>query len=496
MALITDKGMQTSPTDTDQWLTESLARGNGAFLGRITPNGSRTFYYRYKGTTGQVRLPIGPFNPKGDGKASFTVAQARTRALAWSALRRDKGILDLREYLENSQSLEQERLAAELRQQQEAAKQAQLENKRLLSVNQLFERWRTTSLQPRIGADGRREGRKDGGKLAAQQFERYVAPKLGSKLLRDLTRADFIDLLDEQRNAGRHRTAQMMWADLRQMLTFALDRQLITADPLSGVEKARIVGKASERDRFLPVDELRLLHKKLPPSRLALRSACGIWLTLATGVRVGELVGAVWSTDLPDDPLKKNKRIRSLQEIADLDGAKIGIVDLSTSTWYLPDTKNQRDHTVHLSNFALNIFEELRLVREQLKDGPPGELSPWIFPGEDNHLPIKRASIGKQIADRQKDDGSRFKQRTKAHDALSLPGGRWTMHDLRRTTGTLMAELGISGDVIDECLNHVIESSVRRRYVRTRRLDDQRKAFDLIGEMLTEVTTKPNNNTH
>jgi hypothetical protein len=39
-----------------------------------------------------------------------------------------------------------------------------------------------------------------------------------------------------------------------------------------------------------------------------------------------------------------------------------------------------------------------------------------------------------------------------------------------------MAELGVSGDVIDECLNHIIESRVRRVYVRNRRLSDQAKA--------------------
>ncbi|OGB05447.1 MAG: hypothetical protein A3G29_10840 [Burkholderiales bacterium RIFCSPLOWO2_12_FULL_64_99] len=489
MALITDKGMQASATDADQWLTEGLAKGNGAFLGRITRGGLRTFYYRYKGTTGQVRLPIGPFSAKGDGHSSFTVAQARARALAWSALRREKGIVDLREYLENTQKLEQERLNEELRQQQAAIEQAKQESQRLLSVNQLFERWRTTSLQPRIGADGRREGRKDGGKLAQQQFDRYVSPKIGTTLLRDLTRADLIGLLDEQRSAGRHRTAQMMWADMRQMLTFALDRQLINSDPLSGVEKARIVGKATERDRFLTEAELSLLDKQILASGLAFRSSCAIWLTLATGVRVGELVGAIWSTALPDSPLERTQRISALQDVANLDGAKIGIVDQDSRTWYLPDTKNQRDHSVHLSDFALKVLKQLCQVREHLKDGDPGELSPWIFPGENNRLPIKRASIGKQIADRQKDQGSRLKQRTKAHDSLRLPGGHWTMHDLRRTTGTMMAELGVSGDVIDECLNHVIESNVRRRYVRTRRLDDQRKAFDLIGSKLTSIVT-------
>jgi integrase len=70
-----------------------------------------------------------------------------------------------------------------------------------------------------------------------------------------------------------------------------------------------------------------------------------------------------------------------------------------------------------------------------------------------------------------------------------LPGGRWTAHDLRRTAATLMASLGISGDVIDECLNHVIESRVRRTYIRDRRAAEQTRAFDALGARLQTLTT-------
>jgi integrase len=73
-------------------------------------------------------------------------------------------------------------------------------------------------------------------------------------------------------------------------------------------------------------------------------------------------------------------------------------------------------------------------------------------------------------------------------DALALPGGRWTAHDLRRTAATLMAGLGISGDVIDECLNHVIESRVRRTYIRNRRPEEQARAFDALGSCLQALS--------
>ena len=50
-----------------------------------------------------------------------------------------------------------------------------------------------------------------------------------------------------------------------------------------------------------------------------------------------------------------------------------------------------------------------------------------------------------------------------------------------------MARLGVSGDIIDECLNHVIESRVRRTYIRDRRVGEQAKAFHTLGAHLMEL---------
>jgi integrase len=96
-------------------------------------------------------------------------------------------------------------------------------------------------------------------------------------------------------------------------------------------------------------------------------------------------------------------------------------------------------------------------------------------------------SLAKQLSDRQRTDEGRMSGRSKSVSALVLPGGRWTPHDLRRTAASLMAGLGFSGDVIDECLNHQIESRVRRTYIRDRREADQVRAFDALGDRLAEL---------
>jgi integrase len=167
-----------------------------------------------------------------------------------------------------------------------------------------------------------------------------------------------------------------------------------------------------------------------------------------------------------------------LQTVAEEAEVKLGYVDMVNRTWHLPDTKNGRDHTIHLSEFALHQFARLRDMRESCA---------WIFPNRSGTGPVCVKSFNKQLSDRQRTDAERMNHRSKSVDALALPGGTWTPHDLRRTAASLMASLGISGDVIDECLNHMLESRVRRIYIRDRRESDQARAFDALGAKLQQT---------
>lgn len=461
MATITDKGMQAKPEATDTWLIDPGARGEGRLVGRITQAGARSFYFRYSSSKGErVRLFIGSFDPRGNGRASFTVQQARDRARELSGLYRN-GIKDLREHF---QRLEQDQLRAE-EAARLAAEQAELAAAaaiavaaRRLTVRKLFEQWQRAELTPQALADGTRTGRKDGGEWVRLSFERRVFPKLGEVPAADVKRADLLAIMDDAKVEGRRRTANVMLSDLRQMFRFACEREIVPVNPLAGIKRASVGGKDTERDRVLSDDELRALWRAVPLARLSARSASAIWLILATGARVGEAMNARWEH-----------------------------VDLRTRTWYLPDTKNQRDHTIHLSDFALRQFNALAALREAARHEANGALSPWVFPATDNRDPVCIKSFGKQLADRQRQPEQRMANRTKATTALSLADGKWTAHDLRRTAATLMARLGVSTDVIDECLNHKLQSKVARVYIKDRRLAEQARAFDALGRWLAEA---------
>jgi len=494
-AIISDRAMQARPGPNDKWLIESGARGAGRLVGRITPAGERRLYFRYAGSAGQVRLLIGTYDARGYGNVNFTVQQARDKAREWSALYRS-GIRDLREHFAQQRAQQQQaeanaRRAAEVarRKAEEREQAAALERERRITVRALFGRWQSVELQPRIGADGKRIGRKDGGQYTTDQFDRYIFPALGDRAIADVRKADLLAILDTVKAEGKLRTANVLLADLKQMFRFALAREIVERNPLDTVTKRDAGGKETERERVLTVDEIATLAERIPAAGLNQRTAAAIWVLPATGARVGELMGAAWSGDGVD--------ANALAQSDEAAEVKVGIVDMAARTWHLPTTKNERAHTIHLSAFAIERFERLAALREvRTNDDGTQALVPWVFPNTAATGPVHVKSFGKQLADRQRPADKRMQGRSKNTESLMLPGGRWTAHDLRRTAGTLIAGLGVSGDVIDECLNHVIESRVRRTYIRDRRPQEQARAFDALGAKLTAIITgaKPRRN--
>lgn len=480
--------MQAKPTASAQWLLQPFLRGAGVFVGRITPSGERLFYFRYTDSKGgRPFLPLGPYHPK--GRDGLTLARAYERAAELSALYRS-GIKDLREHLAKA---EEDHLAADQtarRALEDLEREAELAAQRRLTVRQLFDRWRSTQLQPRPRADGKRTGRKDGGEYVSAQFERHVFPKVGHMTAGDLRKADLLELLDAQTSLGKMRTANVLLANLKQMFDFALERELIATNPLANVKKRQVGGASVERERALAEAEIKMLPSAVSSASMNPRSAVALWVILATGVRIGELMGAVWAEAVPTDPIAAKTRLSELQTIADAEGVKLGIVDSPARTWYMPTTKNQREHTIHLSEFAIAQFEKLRAMREVASDSKEMTLTPWVFPATDNQRPVCVKSFGKQLADRQRPLDKRLRNRTKATDSLSLPGGRWTAHDLRRTAATVMARLSFGSDVINEVLNHMQTDRMARVYIQDRRVSEQARALDALGAHLAALSSE------
>ncbi len=471
---ITDKAMQATPGAKDTWLSESLGHGSGTFQGRITPGGERLLYFRYSGTRGRETLPIGPYAAKADGARAFTVAQGRAKAQALSALQRQNK--DLRAYLDAQADLDR-------RETQKKAEALRLEaeaQQRRITVRQLFEQWKAYALTCRHDSNGKKYGRKDSGAEVARTLELHALPSLGNLHAEDVRRRDIMATLDPIRTSGKMRTTNIVLADLRQMFTFALTREVVTMDPTQGIDRNRDAGGQDvERDRFLTESELRDLTKQLPTANLNPRTEAAVWLMLATGVRIGELVGAAIVADGTDaGPLR-----RSAESVK----AKFGTIDLDRGEWRIYGTKNGTDHLVHLSAFALKWLRKLEALRPVGRDDKP---VPWLFPASQGEGPIAPPALNKQLQDRQR-TAPPMKGRASKTGALALPGGKWTPHDLRRTFATTASRLGVSPEVIHLCLNHKPQNKLDRIYVRDTRMPARENAFNRIGDHLRSLSDGP-----
>ena len=290
--------------------------------------------------------------------------------------------------------------------------------------------------------------RKDRGASAMRMLQKDVLPVLGDLSLVDVKRAQLMDILYGVVRRDARVVANHMLTDLKQFFNFAVTREWVESHPLAGVRKEKVGGRQPERKRSLSEEEITELSRRLPKARLALTTELSIWIMLSTCCRVGEISKARWQH-----------------------------VDFEKREWRIPaeNSKNGNEHLIFLSDFALDQFRQLRVLT-----GAGG----WCIPSRDdrNHICVK--SIAKQIKDRTRT--TPLAKRSKNVGVLSLAGGDWTPHDLRRTASTLMRELGVAGTVVDLCLNHMPPKLTRTYQVGEMR-DQKLEAWRVLGERLEQL---------
>ncbi|WP_313326153.1 tyrosine-type recombinase/integrase [Pseudomonas qingdaonensis] len=441
MAKITDRQMTAKPGSSDKWLSEVAIWGHGSLVARITPSGERLFYFRYSNSSGErITYPIGTYSRDGQ-EGTMTLAEAGQRAKELAGLHK-AGIRDIREHFEAEEATriaareaELARLAAEKAAIE--AEQAQQASRK--SVTELFEHWAKIDLI----------NRKDGGAEVRRMFEKDVLPFLGKMAVADVKKGHITEVTDALLARGVNRMAKLIFSLMRQMFRFAVDRDLIEHDPTASIRKAKIGGKVVERDRVLSDDEIRALAKLASEAGLLSSTEAAIWIALSTCCRIGELLNTRWEH-----------------------------VDLTKGIWLIPaeNSKNGKAHNVTLSSFAIHQFEKLKILNSHSK---------WCYPNTDDSGPVCSKTVTKQLGDRQRQPSQGvMSNRSAKAQALLLPGGKWTPHDLRRTGATIMTAQGVLPEVAERCLNHTEENKVKRTYQRHSYTKEMAEAWQKLGTHL------------
>jgi len=291
--------------------------------------------------------------------------------------------------------------------------------------------------------------RKDLGIESMRAINKDVIPIVGDMPLEDVSRPMLLDIFDNVVERGARVMANHLYGDLRQFYNYAVNREWVDKHPLIGLTKEKIGGRQKERDRYLSTSEIQELKVSLPVAQLPITTEIAVWLLLSTCCRVGELSRTRWID-----------------------------VNLDNAEWYIPtgNSKNAKDHTIFLSGFSLAKFKQLKLLTGHTE---------WCLPSRTVETHIHAKSIAKQIRDRVR--SSHIQGRRKASEVLLLSGGEWTPHDLRRTGATMMGELGVMGEVIERCLNHVEQNKLKRIYQRHEKKKEQAEAWQLLGVEISHL---------
>jgi integrase len=365
----------------------------------VQPSGAKSWAVRYRFDGKQRKYTIGP-HPAVD------LVTARKKAL--EALAQIAGSVDP---------------SAEKKAAKEARKTEQSADDRIDNVAKAFtEKY----LKRHVGPGWARE--------AERLLKKEILPVIGSKRLRDVRRADAIDLLDGIVDRGAPFTANRALAVLTRLGNWAVEREIIAASPFDRIKPPAV---ETSRERVLSDDEIRYVWAALEAVG---QPFCTFGkLLFLTGARRAEVAGMKWAE-----------------------------VDLEARTWTLPGsrTKNGREHVVPLSDAAMRVLQDL----PRIGDGKDG----FIFTTT-GRTPVSGYSHAKAAIDR----------------AVSAEMPTWTFHDIRRTVATNLQKLGIRLEVTEAILNHVSGSraGIVGIYQRHSWADEKRAALDAWARRLDVIVS-------
>jgi integrase len=144
-------------------------------------------------------------------------------------------------------------------------------------------------------------------------------------------------------------------------------------------------------------------------------------------------------------------------------------VDLSTGLWTLPRAPREKPNTgqIVLPPMALSILAGM-------PRHPGGDL---IFSTDGVHV-YRSLSGAKRRLDQ-------LMTNTLSRDKV-LPG--WTIHDLRRTTRTLLSRVGVTAEIGERVLGHVVGSGVAAVYDRHDYLAEKSAALAKVADLVAQIT--------
>jgi integrase len=251
---------------------------------------------------------------------------------------------------------------------------------------------------------------------------------LGRLPVCEITRGQYTRQLDHIADHNGPVRADRVLTALKRLLSWHSERSDFLSPLGRGGRRTSIADRA--RTRVLSDDELRAVWAAAGKDRTPFGPFAR--LTLLTATRRGESAG-LRRTELSD----------------------------GGATWIIPAAryKGERDTLIPLSEAAQAIIAAQPIQGD------------FVF-SSDGESPL-----------------TSFAERKAAFDKLCGVTG-WRIHDLRRTSRTLLSRAGISADIAERCLGHAL-TGVRRTYDLHAYEAEKRHAFEALAALIERIVRPP-----
>ncbi|MDQ7049369.1 MAG: integrase domain-containing protein [Enterobacterales bacterium] len=289
------------------------------------------------------------------------------------------------------------------------------------------------------------ESRKDRiSKNTWRSLELHIFPRLGNKPITDLTAPDAITAIKVVAEKGSYETVRRLCQRLNKIMAFSENTGRIKYNPLANIlDEFRVI--KTENYPTLKPEELPQLLRRISRASIKITTRNLIEWQLHTMVRPNEAAGTRWDE-----------------------------IDIVNRIWNIPSErmKNKKNHSVPLTNQALELLEEMK---------PISGYRIYVFPADRNPRTHANASTANMALKRMG------------------YGGVLVAHGLRSIASTTLNENGFDPDVIESALSHFDKNKVRAAYNRAQYLDRRAKLMiwwsDYIeaaarGEILRTTKTK------
>lgn len=265
-----------------------------------------------------------------------------------------------------------------------------------------------------------------------EAFNKDVFPFIGQRPIADIKPLELLNVLKKMEDRGATEKAKKVRQRCGEVFRYAIVTGRAEYNPAPDLTSA-MQGHESTHYPFLITEELPAFFKALAGYSGSELMVLAARLLIITGLRTGELRGALWSE-----------------------------IDTKKALWEISAErmKMRRPHIIPLSTQALAIIEQIRAMTGQF---------PLLFPG--------------------RNDPSKTMSEASINQVFKRIGytGRVTGHGFRHTMSTVLHEQGYNTAWIETQLAHVDKNAIRGTYNHAQYLDGRREMLQWYADYMASL---------